>query len=200
MDDLLAFLDRVVHRLPGKPPTTFQFFHWSHGGRPTEEGFALLPVPGVEPGRVMAAVMDVDHYVGNVEHVAVCRSIPDARFEPPDHLRFYQKIDLPLLGGLHHELALHRLGERNGYEIAAWDLLRAETEKLSPREAARSDYSQGAWLAAPGVIGYALASAPRRDDLGWMKFKALTAGADAAASRVLRANLEGMARWAARHP
>jgi hypothetical protein len=34
--------------------------------------------------------------------------------------------------------------------------------------------------------------------VGFLKWKALTSGADAAASRVLRANVEGMARWAAR--
>jgi hypothetical protein len=53
-------------------------------------------------------------------------------------------------------------------------------------------------LAAPGIVGYALGSAPKRDDVGLLKWKALTSGADAAASRVLKANLEAMARWAAK--
>lgn len=198
MDDVNAFLERVLQRLPATPPRDYQFFHWSHGGRPAEEGFGLLPVPGVDPAKVIDAVMDVDHYAGNVEHVKVCRSIPDARFTPPEAVRFYQRIDLPLLGAVHHELVLRRMGDVRGYQAAAWDLLRPETDALSPKDGFRSDYSQGAWLVAPGVIGYALASAPKREDVGLLKWKALTSGADVAASRVLRANLEGMARWAAR--
>ena len=198
MEPLAAFLDRVFARLPATPPRDFQFFHWPHSGRPTEEALGLLAVPGLDPARVVDAVMDVDRYVGNVEHVAVCRSIEDRRFEPAEARRFYQRIDVPMLGALHHELVIRRLGERAGYRLAAWDLLRAETDALSAKDAARSDYSQGAWLAMPGVIGYALASAPRRDDVGLLRWKALTSGADVAAPRVMRANLEGMARWAAR--
>ncbi|MFN7144974.1 MAG: hypothetical protein ACK4YP_14450 [Myxococcota bacterium] len=198
MDDLATFLDRVFSRLPATPPREFQWFHWSHPGRATEEGFGLLPVPGLDPAKLIDAVMDVDHYVGNVEHVKVCRSVQDSRFHPAEARRFYQRIDVPMLGSVHHELVIRRLGERKGYAVAAWDLLRPETDALSPKDGARSDYSQGAWLAAPGLIGYALASAPRREDVGLLKWKALTAGADVAASRVLRANLEGMARWAGR--
>jgi hypothetical protein len=198
MDDLATFLDRVFSRLPATPPRDFEFFRWSHPGRATEEGFGLLPVPGLDPAKLVDAVMDVDRYVGNVEHVKVCRTVADPRFAPPEARRFYQRIDVPMLGSVHHELVIRRLGERKGYQHAAWDLLRPETDALSAKDGARSDYSQGAWLAMPGVIGYALASAPRRDDVGLLKWKALTAGADVAASRVLRANLEGMARWAAR--
>ena len=63
---------------------------------------------------------------------------------------------------------------------------------------ARSEYNVGAWLIGNGTLGYALSSAPRRDDVGFLKFKALTSGADAAASRVVKSNIEGMARWAAK--
>lgn len=193
-----AFLARVFAHLPASPPSPYHFDRWNHGGRATDEALGLLSVPGVDPLALIAAVLDVDHYVGNVEHVAVSRSIPDPRFPPPDRIRFYQKVDVPLLGGVHHELVMYRLGERQGYALAGWDLLKPETDALSPKEAYRSDTSQGAWLAAPGVIGYALSSVPKRDDVGFLKWKALTAGADAAASRVVRANIEGMARWAAR--
>jgi hypothetical protein len=196
--EYLAFLDRVASRLPKTPPTGFVFEHWPHGGRPTEEAFAILPIPGLDPAKVMARVMAVDQYVGNVDHVAVSRSTADARFAAPDHVRFYQKVDLPLLGAIHQELVLHRVGEFHGYQVAAWELLKAETDALSAKEAFRADYSHGAWFAAPGVLGYALGSAPKRDDVGFLKWKALTAGADAAASRVIRANIEGMARWASR--
>lgn len=198
MDDVNAFLERVLQRLPASPPREYQFFRWAHAGRATEEGLGLLPVPGLDPAKVIDAVCDLDHYVGNVEHVKVCRTSRDPRFTPPEAQRFYQRIDLPMLGSIHHELVLRRLGEKKGYQVAAWDILRAETDALSTKDGYRSDYSQGAWLAAPGVIGYALASAPKRDDVGLLKWKALTSGADVAASRVLRANLEGMAKWAAR--
>lgn len=196
--ELPAFLDRVLAHLPATPPSSLTFSHWPHGGRQTDEALALLPIPGLDPARALDAVMDVDHYVGNLDHVATCRSIKDPRFVAPDKVRFYQRIDIPMLGGVHHELVLERLGTHRGYAAAGWSILGPETNALSAKEAFRSEYSHGVWLAAPGVLGYALGSAPRREDVGFLKWKALTSGADAAASRVLRANLEGLGRWAAR--
>lgn len=193
-----AFVERVFAHLPAPPPAAWTFAHWNHGGRPTDEGFGLLPVPGADPDKIVAAVMAVDQYVGNIEHVAECRSIPDPRFSPPQQVRFYQRVDLPVLGAVHHELVLHDLGTRNGYRVAAWSVLRAETDALSTKVGFRSDYNHGCWLAAPGLVGYALGSAPKREDVGFLKWKALTTGADVAASRVVKANIEGMARWAAR--
>ena len=195
--EMTAFVDRVFAKLPASS-SRFVFQHWNHGGRPTDEGFGLCPVPGVDPDALVAAVLAVDEYVGNVEHVAECRSIPDARFEPPAAVRCYQRIEIPVLGAVHHELAIHDLGERDGWRVAAWHLLRAETDALSRKKGFRSDYNQGCWLIKPGVLGYALASAPKRDDVGFLKWKALTKGADAAAGRVVKANIEGMAAWAKR--
>lgn len=193
-----SFVDRLVQRLPRLPPTDYLFMHWSAVGRPTEEGFGLLPVPGMDSAKAIAAILDVDHYVGNVEHVKECRSIADLRFTSPAQIRFYQRVDIPMLGAVQHELVFSRLGQRQGYEVLAWEMLGPETAALSTKSGARSDYNVGAWLVGNGVLGYALASAPRREDVGFLKFKALTAGADAAASRVVKANIEGMARWAAR--
>ena len=193
-----AFVERVVAQLPSAAPTSFTFKHWPFGGRVTEEGFALMPIPGADPEKLIAAVMDVDHYTGNIDHVAECRAIKDPRFQPPDHVRFYQRVNLPLLGAVHHELVLHRFGVKNGYTIAAWEILRPETDKLDPKQGFRSDYNHGAWVAAPGVVGYCLGSAPKREDVGFLKWKALTTGADAAAPAVLRGNIEGMARFAAK--
>ncbi|MCB9671794.1 MAG: hypothetical protein H6734_20115 [Alphaproteobacteria bacterium] len=190
------FLERVLARLPATTPTSFQFQSWSHAGRPTDEGFGICPVPGVDPEKLIDAVMAVDSYVGNVEHVAECRSISDSRFVPPEAVRFYQRVDIPVLGAVHHELVLHRMGEHGGYHVAAWHVLRSETDALSTKQGFRSDYNFGAWLVKPGVLGYALSSAPKRDDVGFLKWKALTKGADAAAGRVVKANIEGMARWA----
>ena len=195
--EVQSFLERVLAHLPPSTPTSFQFYHWPHAGRATDEAVAIMPMPGLVPGKVIDAVMDVDHYVGRLDHVSACRAIADARYTLPAAVRFYQKIDLPLLGALHHELVIQRLGTHRGFEVAGWDILRAETDALSAKEGFRSDYSHGLWLAAPGVVGYALGSAPKRDDVGLFKWKALTSGADAAASRVLKANLEAVARWAA---
>ena len=192
-----AFVDRLLQRLPSGAVRDFSFTHWAYGGRPTDEGFGLLTVPGLDRDKVIAAVFDVDHYVGNVEHVAECRSVPDSRFKG-DSVRFYQRVEIPMLGAVHHELVLQKLGTQRGYDILAWDLLGPETDKLDKKKGARSDYNVGAWLVGDGVLGYALSSAPKRDDVGLLKFKALTSGANAAASRVVRANIEGMARWAAR--
>ena len=198
MSEHLAFVDRILAHLPASSPSAFTFSSWSHGGRPTEEGFGLLPVSGLDPEALIDAVMDVDHYVGNVEHVATCRSVADSRFTPPEAVRFYQKVDIPMLGAVHHELALHRLGKKGDYLVAAWDVLRSETDALSGKEAFRSDYNHGAWFAGPGAVGYALGSAPKRGDVGFLKWKALTKGADVAASRVVKANIEGMVAWAKR--
>ncbi len=196
--ELPGFLQRVLAHLPATPPAGFHAVQWSHGGRPTDEALAMLPIPGLNPAKAIDAVMDVNHYVGNLDHVAACRSVADPRFVLPEKVRFYQRVDIPLLGAVHHELVLERLGEHKGYLAAGWSILTPETSALSAKEGFRSDYSHGVWLAAPGRLVYALGSAPRRDDVGFLKWKALTSGADAAASRVLRANLEGLGRWAAK--
>lgn len=198
MGEYEQFIERVIQQLPATAPTTFTFKHWPFGGRPTEEAFALMPIPGADPEKLIDAVMDLDHYTGNIDHVVESRIIADPRFQLPEHVRFYQRVNLPLLGAIHHELVLHRLGVRNGYHIAAWEILRAETDKLDGKKAFRSDYNQGAWVVAPGVVGYCLGSAPKREDVGFLKWKALTTGADAAAPAVLRGNIEGMARFAAK--
>jgi hypothetical protein len=193
----VAFLDRVMSRMP-RNPRAFESKQWAHGGRPTKEGVAIMPISGVDPAKVVDAVMDVDHYKGNIAQVGASRSIPDERYAQPAAVRFYQRVDIPLLGAVQHELVLHRMGERDGFHIAAWHLLKPETDRLNKRDGYRSDYNHGAWLVAPGIVAYALGSAPKRDDVGYLKFKALTRGADAAASKILKANMEGMARWAAR--
>ena len=47
-------------------------------------------------------------------------------------------------------------------------------------------------------MGYALSSAPRKSDVGRLKFAALTKGADASAAKVVKGNIEGMIRWSKR--
>lgn len=191
------FIDRVLERLPGLPIADYFFAHWRHREQPTEEGFGLLPVPGASPERVLACVFDVDHYTNNIPHVSECRAIADERFRPPERVRFYQRIRIPLLGEVHHELVLERVGTRRGLEIATWSMLEPETAALSGKPRIRSQYSEGAWLVGEGLVGYALCSAPRREDVGFLKWKALTSGADVLASSVIRENIESMSRWAA---
>ena len=194
-----AFLQRVLQRAPRSGGSDYEFHHWPHQGRATDEAVGWLRIQ-VDPERLASAVMDLDHYVGNIAQVAVSRVKADPRFQPPQAVRFYQKIDIPVLGALHHELVLRRLGVHQGYTCLGWDLLKPETDALSAKEGARSDYNHGLWLVGPGVVGYALGSAPRRDDVGLLKWKALTSGADVAASKVIRTNIEGMVRFAQRRP
>ncbi|MEZ6188846.1 MAG: hypothetical protein R3F62_28065 [Planctomycetota bacterium] len=194
----LEFVERVVPHLPSSPPPSMTFKNWDFGGRPTKEGLGVLAVPGLDPQKLVDAVMDVDHYVGNIDKVVESRAIADPRFSPPESVRFYQRVKLPVLGSIHYENVLHRIGTRAGYEVVAWHLLEPETSALSAKVGMRNAYSLGAWFAAPGVVAYALATAPRREDVGLIKWKAMTRGADAAASTALKINMDGMARWAAR--
>ncbi len=197
--ELPPFLARVLDRAPrgGAGVTDYVFKHWSAAGKVTDEALGLLPVPGVDAKRFLAKVMDLDHYRGPIPHVVDSRIIPDPAYPPPAKARFYQRIKIPLLGDVHQELGIELVGEHAGYEIAAWHMLERETAALSPKDGIRGQYNDGAWLVAPGVVGYALSSAPRREDVGFLKWKALTAGADVAASKVIRDNIAAMARWAA---
>jgi len=141
--------------------------------------------------------MDVDHYVGNVDYVDECRAVSDPSCNPPESVRFYQRVKIPLLGGVQHELVLKDLGELDGWRVLAWHLHDA-TKDLNAKKAARSEYNVGAWLIKPDALGYALSSAPRKSDVGRLKFAALTKGADAGAAKVVQANIEGMLRWSQR--
>ena len=192
-----AFLERVFAHLPVLRGG-FEFSSWEQAGKATQEGVGVLKVPPVDVERVAARVMDVDHYTGNIAHVEECRAIVDKAWLPPKAVRFYQRINVPMLSRIHHELVLTDQGERNGWRVLAWHMLEAPTGALSNAQAARSAYSDGAWLIRPDAVGYALSSAPQRDDVGRLKFAALTKGADAAAAKVVKANIEGMVAWARR--
>lgn len=192
-----AFVDRVFRHLPSRDPSRFEFSHWSHGGKSTNEGFGLLPI-SVDPDALIARVMDVGSYVGNVEHVAESRVTSGPENKPPSQVRFYQRVSIPVLGDVQHELVITDGGTRDGWRLAFWDLLQAPTNALNPKRGARSEYNVGAWLVKPGFVGYALSSAPRKGDVGRLKFAAMTRGADAAAAKVVRSNIEGMVAWARR--
>ncbi len=199
MGESNAFLSRVLERAPagGAGIVDYVFKHWSAPGKVTDEALGLLPVPGVDAERFLGRVMDLDHYRGPIPHVVDSRIIADPGYPLPSKARFYQRIKIPLLGDVQQEIAIELVGEREGYRIAAWHMLDAQTAALSPRDGIRGQYNEGAWLVGRGVVGYALSSAPRRDDVGFLKWKALTTGADVAASKVIRDNIAAMARWAA---
>jgi hypothetical protein len=192
------FLDRLFKNIPAAGVSTPFFKHWSVPGKPTDEAVMILSIPGADPEKIIQRVMDVDHYVGNVDHVKECRSIADPAFQPPGKVRFYQKVDVPMLASVQHELALVDGGEMHGYRVGYWYLLKDRTDALNPKNGARSQFNVGAWLAKPGIVGYALSSAPKREDVNFLQWKALTSGADVMAEKVIKANIEGMARWAAR--
>lgn len=191
-----AFLDRVFQSNPS-PQKAFHFASWKHAGRPTREGVGILPVANVPVDAMAARIMAVDHYKGNIDYVVESRSIPDAQFTPPGAVRFYQRIQIPMVTAIHMELVLTDFGERDGWRVLAWDQ-HAATDGLSTKQGARSQYNVGAWLLRSDAIGYALSSSPRKEDIGRLKFAAMTKGADASAPKVLRNNIEGMLRWARR--
>lgn len=189
-----AFLDRVFSNLP-RAGARFEFNAWRHAGRPTSEGVGILPMSGVDVEAVAARVMDVGNYVGNIDYVVQGRVTGN---DGPGTVRFYQKIKVPVLAEIQMHLKLTDHGERDGWRVLAWDQLEAETAALNPKQGARSAYNVGAWLIKPDAVGYALSSAPRKEDVGRLKFAALTKGADAGAAQVVKANIEGMVRWSKR--
>ncbi len=197
MEQKSEFVKRVLQKVPGPQEIKDYFFQsWSVAGKTTSEGVGILAVPGAEPQLVVDRIMDVDSYKGNIGYVEECRAVADNAYVPPDKVRFYQRISIPMLGAVHHELVLQREGSLEGYEVVSWFMLEQETSALPTKKVVRSQYNDGAWLLAPGIIGYALSSAPRREDVGFLKWKAMTSGADAAASKVIRSNIENMAIWA----
>ena len=191
------FLDRVFSNLPavgGK----FSFNAWRHAGRPTSEGVGILPGVSVDVDRMVGRIMDVANYRGNIHYVEESRVVPDPAHTMPKSVHFYQRIKVPVLAEIQMELVLTDFGERDGWRVIGWHQLEAETERLSTRKGARSEYNVGAWLIKGSAVGYALSSAPRKSDVGRLKFAALTKGADASAAKVVKANIEGMIRWSKR--
>ena len=198
--EVREFLGRVLERVPegGAGVTGYQFRHWGREGKPTHEAIGLKAVPGVDPREAIARVMDVDGYAGHLAHVAACRSVRDPAFEPPEQVRFFQVVRVPGIARVQQELVLVDAGTVQGYRVAYWYLLEGETEALDPKAGARSAFNVGAWLVAPGVVGYALSTWPRRGDVNALQWVSLTSGADALAEKVVEGNIDGLAAWAKR--
>ena len=193
-----SFLDRVFAKLPALSPGANEFASWTFAGRPTNEGVGVVSTPGLDIERMAARVMDVGHYVGNVDYVVECHVIPDAAYTAPKAVRFYQRVKVPVLAEIQMELVLTDHGVRDGWRVLAWHQLDTQTAALDTKKGARSEYNVGAWLLKPDRVAYALSSSPRKDDVGRLKFAALTKGADAGASSLVRASVSGMVAWSKR--
>jgi hypothetical protein len=196
--EVREFLDRVLERVPegGTGATGYQFHHWAWEGKPTHEAVGLKAIPGVEPREAIARVMDVDGYTKHLAHVATCRSVLDPAAEPPKRVRLFQVVRIPGIARVQQELLLVDAGTVKGYRVAYWYLLEGATDEVDAKTGARSAFNVGAWLVAPGVVGYALSTWPRRGDVNALQWISLTSGADALAERVVEGNIDGLAAWA----
>jgi hypothetical protein len=196
--EVREFLGRVLEAIPegGAGVAGYQFRHWERERKPTHEALGIKAVPGVEPRELIARVMDVDGYKGHIAHVEACRSLRKPSPEPLEGVRFFQRVSVPGVAKVQQELVLVDAGTIKGYRVAYWYLLGPETEALDPKAGARSEFNVGAWLVAPGVVGYALSTWPRRGDVNVLQWVSLTSGADGLAKNVVEGNIVGMAAWA----
>lgn len=196
--EVREFLDRVLARLPEDSSEVkgYQFHHWKWGDKPTHEAVGVKAIRGVDPEKLIARILDVDSYEGNIAHVEDCRSEPDVADGPPGRVRFYQAVRVPGVARVQQSLELVDAGTVQGYRVAYWYLLKDRTESLDTEGGARNEFNVGAWFAAPGVVGYALSSWPRRGDVNALQWASLTIGADSLAVRIVEGNIDGMAVWA----
>jgi hypothetical protein len=196
--EVREFLGRVLERVPegGAGVTGYQFEHWEWKGRPTHEAVGLKAIPGVDSKELVARIMNVDGYPGKIAHVDAARSDPDPAFLPPGKVRFFQVVSVPNVARVQQELVLVDAGTIKGYRLVYWYLLKDQTRALDPKRAARSGFNVGAWLVAPGVVGYALSTWPQREDVNALQWISLTAGQNALAKVVVEGNIDGMAEWA----
>ena len=187
------FLDRVFDRVPDLDRSKYNHLSWRHADHPTSEGVGLLPGVAVDVEAMVACILDVEEYADNIRYVKDC-TIMERRSDTD--VTYVQRMELPLLGGLQVALRLADLGQREGYRVVAWGQDNDMTERLDKRKGgARTAYNYGAWLLTPDAVAYALSSAPRKSDVGGLKFTLMTRGADATAGEVLKQNIEGMIAW-----
>lgn len=194
--EVRLFLNRVFAHVPSSPSAVAGdiFESWAVPNHPTKEAVALKRIPGIEVEAVMKQIMDVDIGANEMKYMPVGYHIDDPAFQLPGAVRFYQVIEVPYITRVQHELALIDAGMVRGYRLVYWYLLKAETQRLDLKNGARSEHNVGAWLVAPGVLGYALGSWPVKADLSWATWELLTTGANLAARKVFSDNLDDMTR------
>ncbi|MEW4568975.1 hypothetical protein AB1L88_14015 [Tautonia sp. JC769] len=196
--EVIALFDEVMTRMPpaGSGVAESRFHHWTVPGAPTRAALGIKGVPGVDPDALIRRVMEVDGYEGRIAHVLVNASRSAPAEEDPGRVAFTQRINVPGIAEVQHELELVDAGTIRGYRVAYWSLLREETAAMDPGLGARSEANVGIWLASPGVVGYAFHSWPRRDDLNRFQWFSLTTGAAVAARQIVERNIDDMADWA----
>src|ERR1017187_2914694 len=120
--EVQEFLGRVLEKIPeGRTAITgYQFWHWESKGKPTDEAIGLKAIPGADPDELIARVMNVDGYVGNLAHVEASRSEKGSALKPPENVRFFQVVSVPRIARIQHELALVDAGTVKGYRVAYW--------------------------------------------------------------------------------
>jgi hypothetical protein len=187
------FLDRVFDHIPALPDRSgFSYKSWSYAKRPTSEGVGKVPVQ-IDVAAMVSCILNVEGYPRNVRYVD---SVEVLQRRSETDFTYIQRLSLPMLGGLQMALNLADVGERDGYRVVAWHQDDAATDALDKkRGGARTQYNLGAWLLKPDEVLYALSSAPRKEDVGSLKFAVMTKGAEATASEVLKSNIEGMVAW-----
>ena len=197
---VIALLDEVLTRMPpaGSGVAESQFHHWTVPGAPTRAALGIRGVPGMDPDALIRRVMEVDGYEGRIAHVLVNESRSAPAEEAPGRVLFTQRINVPGIAEIQHELELVDAGTIRGYRVAYWSLLPEETAAMDQGLGARSESNVGIGLAAPGVVGYAFHSWPRRDDLNRFQWFSLTTGAAVAAKQIVERNIDDMADWARR--
>ena len=132
--EVREFLGRVLAELSeaGAGVTGYQFRHWEREGKKTHEALGIKAIPGVDPRAVIARIIDVDSYEGHIAHVEACRSLRDPTRETPERVHFFQRLSVPGVAKVQHELVLVDAGTIKGYRVAYWYLLGPETEALDP--------------------------------------------------------------------
>ena len=188
------FLDRVMPHLAKLPTDKFNHTSWRFENRPTSEGVGILPAQ-VNLDIMAGCILDAEHYPENVRYV---ESVEIVDRQSPTDVSYIQRMSLPVLGKMQVQIDLAEIPSRDGWRIIAWDQNDAGTEDLDKKQGARTAYNLGAWLLRDDAIAYALSSAPVKKDVGTLKYMAMTKGADAMASDVLKQNIEGMIAWAER--
>ncbi len=173
----------------------FRHKSWRFENRPTSETVGILPHPDTDVEAMVAHILDVEGYPENVRYVEAVEIVE--RRSDTD-VTYVQRMNLPIIGRIQVQIHLSDFGERDGYRIVAWDQDDEGTQSLNKKQGARTAYNLGAWLLTDDAVGYALSTAPLKSDVGTLKYMAVTKGADATASEVLKLNIEGMIHWAHR--
>ena len=189
------FLDRVMPHVADLNPDRFSHTSWRFEKRPTSEGVGMLPNPDTDVESMVAHILDVEAYPDNVRYV---EGVDLVERRSDSDVTYVQHMNLPLIGRIQVQIHLSDYGMRDGFRVVAWDQDDEATEALDKKQGARTAYNLGAWLLADDAVGYALSSAPRKSDVGTLKYMAMTKGADATAGEVLKQNIQGMIAWAHR--